>query len=531
MPYCHSAEFPLNLLFPEAKPANVSLTFHIDPHDVERRNQNRIIGPKSSAYYTGISYNFDMSKILLVNPDTNYETTAGRYRRFMTPMPPLSLAYLAAALKRAGIDVGVYDGSVASGGRSALLSRIREDRPDVVGLPCVTPAASVIFNIARDIRDSHPEIKIIMGNIHASIFYDDILKKNLADAIVLNEGEVTAVELVNALVSCGDLSNVRGIAYRMNGSINVTEPQSFVENLDSLPFPDWSLFPHECYRIINFARTKTPGTVILGSRGCAYRCNFCCLKIMGGRRRARSAGNIADEFEYMISNFGYRHFVFVDPIFPISKKEGMQFSEEISSRGLNKTTTWATQTRVDLVDYELLAELKKSGLNRIMFGFESGNQKKLDSIDKNFTLEQSRQAVSAAKKAGLLIIGFFMLGIPQDTKESMNETIRFSRSLGIDFVKFTIFTPFPGTRIYDELRNTGGIPDNPKWEQFTNYPSRETPAVYTPENIYTQDLINIQRKAFFSFFLRLSVIYTLLFRVRMFDFRDLKDGFITLLRK
>ncbi len=470
-------------------------------------------------------------KVLLVNPGSNSSVTAGRYRRFLAPMPPISIAYVAAALETAEIDVEFYDDYTSGDGRTGLMDHIRDSDAGIIGLSCVTVTAGRTYDIARDIRKHFPDKKIIMGNIHPSIFHREILQDNLADAIVLGEGEKTIVDLVRAFDGDNAFSEVKGIAYRDNGSVQVTEPQEFVTDLDTLPFPAWHLFPLERYRIFNFARVREPGALVLGSRGCPYNCTFCSLKIMGRRRRRRSPGSIADEFEFLHDKFGYVQMSFIDPMFPFSKREALAFSDEIIKRGLQKKMCWITETRVDHVDAEMLEAMHKSGLRRIMYGFESGTQEGIDTMEKNFTMDQARRAVEATKKAGIQIIGFFILGAPGETVESMNQTINYAASLNIDFAKFTVFSPFPGTKVYEDMMRDNIIEKTDRWEKFTNYPSKNIPAIFVPETVKNEDLVRLQKKAFFKFYLRPKMILKHLFKIRTLSLRDIIDGFFTLLRQ
>ena len=463
-------------------------------------------------------------RVLLINPYISTEITAGRYQRFLAPMPPISLAYIAAALHEAGHEVLVYDDYTRGGDRDALNRFIREKAPQAVGLTCVTPTATRTLDIAAHIKQEHPGIQLLMGNIHASVYHEDILKKKLADVIVLGEGEDTVVDLARAMEAGDDLHDVPGIAFRDNGGVTATPPRPYRQDLDELPFPAWDLFPVERYRLFNFAVVKEPGTLILGSRGCPYNCNFCSLKIMGRKRRKRSTTNIADEFQWLHEKFGYRQAGFIDPIFPFSKEEGLSFSEELIRRGLHKKMVWITETRVDHVDEEVLRAMQGAGLRRIMYGFEAGGQEGIDSINKNFKIDQARNAVAMTKRAGVQIIGFFMLGVPGDTVKSIDRTIDFSISLGIDFAKFTIFSPFPGTRVYEDMKASGEIPPEDDYESFTNYPTLDRPPVFLPEAVSNRDIVRLQRKAFLKFYVRPSQIFNHLFRVRTLKLRDMFNG-------
>ncbi len=466
-------------------------------------------------------------KILLINPYTDSESTAGKYKRFLSPMPPISLAYVAAALEKAGYPVSIYDDYTTGGNHTLLAGHIKKTAPDIIGLTCVTMTAPRTYEIARWIKKEYPGVKVVLGNIHPSIFYKEIIDEWLADAVVIGEGERTFPELAAAFQSGSDLSGVKGIAFRGDETV-VTEPMPYVEDLDTIPFPAWHLFPLERYRIFNFARVREPGTLVLGSRGCPYGCNFCSLKIMGHKRRRRSAGNIADEFEFLHDEFGYVQMSFIDPIFPFTEEVALTFSNELLRRGLQKKMTWITETRVDLVNEKMLAAMKESGLSRIMYGFETGSAEGLDSIRKTFTMDQARATVAMTNKAGVQMIGFFMIGVPGDTVETIEETIRYSQSLDIEFAKFTVFSPFPGTKIYEELKASGEMDAGTDWARFTNYPVRGKPPAFLPKGVSNNDIIRLQKKAFARFYLRPGMALKHLFKIRTIGLRDILSGIITL---
>lgn len=470
-------------------------------------------------------------KVLLVNPHIPAEATAGRYRRFLAPMPPISLAYVAAALEKAGVTVAVLDDATEKRGVESVLEATRAARPDAIGFSCVTITAMRTFALARAIREAFPGLHITMGNIHPSVFYESVLSDGLADTVVCGEGEETFPDLVKALETGRPLADVPGVAWRDGGRVVKNPDRPYIRDLDAVPFPAWKLFPLEKYSIFSFASVKSPGTLVLGSRGCPYRCTFCSLKIMGTARRVRSAKNIADEFEWLHDSFGYKQMSFTDPIFPFSKKEGMKFAAELISRGLDKKCVWITETRVDHVDYELLAALRSSGLRRVMYGFETGDTDRIAGIRKSFTTERARRAVEETRRAGVQIVGFFMLGVPGETKESLRRTIRFSREIGIEFAKFTVFSPFPGTQSYVDLAAEGKIEEPRAWERFTNYPSRRVRAAYVPDGLTSDDLMRAQRAAFLGFYLRPLTMLRHLFVIRSLSMKDILRGIATIFRR
>jgi len=469
-------------------------------------------------------------KFLLVNAFQPPSVSAGFYHRFLAPMPPISLAYPAAALERAGVDVEVYDDAIHRGDPNRLAEAIRSSRPDIVGLSAVTATMPGVERVARTVRQVSPHTKIVMGNIHADVFHRSILEAGLADIVVHGEGEITLVDLANELSRPNpDLECVLGISFGDKGTVVSTGARPYVEDLDSLPFPAWHLFPIRKYRIFNFARVREPATLLLGSRGCPFKCNYCSLKIMGHVRRVRSAGNIADEFEYLHDRFGYRQISFTDPIFPFSKKEGLAVAAELIRRGLHRKLVWITETRTDLVDLELLQALREAGLRRIMFGFETGTQGHLRNLKKGGSIESGTRAARLARKAGLETVGFFMIGIPGSTRQSLSATIDRAIDLDLDFAKFAVFVPFPGTPIYAELLKNGELEEPENWNRYTNFPTAGCPPVYVPDGLTSQDIISCQRRAYTSFYLRARMILRQLLAIRTLTPGDAYNGLLTIM--
>lgn len=468
-------------------------------------------------------------RVLLINIHRAPSLLGGYYRRAFALMPPITLAYLAAVLERAGIEVHIHEDAVSGGDPVALEAAVRRVRPDVVGLSVVTAVAAEVPRVVSVVRRVDPAIRIVAGNIHAAFFHQQFLHDGLADVVVHGEGEVTFVELLQAWGSgARDLSGIAGISFLQDGAIVQTPPRPYIADLDTLPFPAWHLFQRENYRILSFARVKDPGILVLGSRGCPYRCTYCSLRIMGSRRRARSAANIAEECGQMLDRFGYVQPSFVDPIFPLGKQEGLDYAAELIRRGLHRKQVWITETRVDAVDLELLQALRESGLKRIMFGFEAADEAELKTLRKGARLDQAAKAVEWSRKAGVEVIGFFMLGVPGATRESMQRNIDYAQTLDLDFAKYTVFVPYPGTPSYEELMASGEIQAPTDWNRYTSYPTRDNHPVYVPQGLDAETVMAYQRRAHRSFYLRPRMIARQLFQVRSLSLGDILDGLASL---
>jgi radical SAM superfamily enzyme YgiQ (UPF0313 family) len=442
----------------------------------------------------------------------------------MVPSP--GLAYIAAVLEKNNVDVKIVDDFAIRAGHDEILERVKDKRPDVVGITCLTPAAPNAHIIAKKIKQHDPGIVVVLGNLHASIFAESMLNEEVADIVVHGEGEYTMLEIVKAIEAHENLDGINGISFLKNGKVTHTPRRPFIENLDELPYPAWHLFPLEKYRLIPYEAIEEPVLPIISSRGCPYRCTFCSLGYMGNRFRKRSPENIADEIEYILRRFGVKQVIFISEVFPADKKYGVEFCDEMISRGLNKKIVWNTNTRVDLVDRELLQKMKEAGCRRITYGFESGVQMLLDSMKKRFTLEDSRRAMKYTKEAGIESRGSFMLGFLGETSETAQQTINFAKELDVDFANFALTTPYPGTELYETLLREGRL--NTDWRKFTHYSDKyERP--WVPDGMTGEELIKLQRKAMYDFYMRPKIIFRHLFKIRTIKLRDLFYGALALL--
>lgn len=465
--------------------------------------------------------------VLLINPSMDF-SKFGAYARLLEPMPCIGLAYIAGVLEREGLNVEVVDDFVLRKGKGFLLSMIEEKKPGIVGISCLTPSAPVCFEIARGIRALLPETRIIMGNIHAGIFALEILKKGLADAVVHGEGEEVVKKVVPALIDGKPPEGIEGVSWRKNGEVYLSSKVCLVEDLNSLPFPAWHLFPYRKYGLLPFADIKKPILTVLGSRGCPYNCSFCSLKYFGRRYRKRDVSNVVDEIEYLIDRFGIKQFGFVDPIFPLDREHCVEFCREMIKRGVNRRVVWTTETRPDMIDRELALLMKEAGLRRIIFGLESGVQELLRNVKKDYNIEKAKEAVRACREAGLETIGLFMIGLPGEKRELTLKTIEFAKKLDLDFAKFAITVPFPGSELYENLVREGKLKRD-DWENFTTFNPDPHKLVFVPDGMTAEELLYLQRFASRSFYMRPRMILRQLFRIRTVPLHFIWKGVLSLL--
>lgn len=446
-------------------------------------------------------------KVLLLIPPTDINKSYGKLKKFSNPQPSIGIAYIAAVLKENGYDVKVVDAYVNGYSLTEIMNIIREYAPTVIGISVLTPSAEVVYEISRDIRAVFPHIKIVMGNMHASLFADEVLSNNYTDFVVHREGEFTMLDLIRALENGGNVEDVKGISFRRNGVVVDNHVGSHIENLDTLPFPAWGLFPMDKYSTDPRTAVKK-GVVemqILATRGCPNQCTFCSSRTersLGSKYRMRSPKSVVDEMVFMYETYGNEIFAFMDLAFPLVRKHAVDLCNEIIDRGFDKRFKWTTECRVKPLDEELLVLMKKAGCVRLCLGIESGNDDTLKLLKKKFITEDVRRAVKMAKEAGIEVDGMFMIGLPEETEEMINDTINFAIELNVRFAIFNLFVPYPGCELWDTLNSQGKIHFS-RWSDFTSYPTYSgSVPVYVPDGLSKEKLMELQSTAMKRFYLR-----------------------------
>jgi len=463
-------------------------------------------------------------KVLLINPGMDF-SKFGSFKRYMQPMPPIGLAYLAAVLKKDNFDFKVIDDFADRIGVKGIIDTLKDYQAGVVGISCLTPSAPYVLQIASAIRKHDKRIKIILGNIHASIFYKSLLSQGFADVIVHGEGELVFPEVIRALAKRKELKPIRGISFMLEGEAIKTGDRVPIGEIDSLPYPAWEHFPVKKYGFLPFMDISKPALSILSSRGCVYSCSYCSLLYMNNHYRERDPYKVVDEIEYLVDKFNVKQIGFVDPIFPFSRKTGITFSLEMIKRGLNKKLVWICETRVDKVDKELLGFMQEAGCRRILYGIESSSQDTLDNVCKNTSVDLVKKNISDTRKLNIQTAGLFMLGFTNETRAMMEDTIRLAKELDLDFAKFAITVPFPGSELYRSLVQSGKL-KRTDWENFVTFNPNQNKLVSVNEHVSARDLVALQRIAHRKFYLRPQLIWRHLFRIKSIKKIDMFNSLI-----
>jgi len=376
-----------------------------------------------------------------------------KWHQMVNSYPPLGLGYLAAVLEREGHRVSIHDlGLDPASPIAEDVARIAAEEPSLVGLTAMTNNYHSIRETTAALREVL-DCPIVIGGPHATLFPEQVLADPHVDYVVRGEGEETLRELVRVIGIEGPrpsgrrLEQIKGLGYRQGGEPILTAQRSLIEDLDALPFPARHLFELPRYPL--YANDGERMVTLLSSRGCPYNCSYCFKGIVGQTYRQRSPANVLEEIRQVIDAYGYRHFYFIDDLFTLDQRRLAAIAEGMIAAGLD--IRWQCLARVDRVTPELLRLMHRAGCRKIHYGIESGVPEILERIGKRITLEQVRQAVAWTTAAGISAKGYFMLGLPGDTEETVERTIRFASELALDQVMFSLTTPFPGTRLWDEL--------------------------------------------------------------------------------
>ncbi len=465
-------------------------------------------------------------RVLLVNPAMDGRAF-GRYAKLMEPMPVVGLASLAAICERDGHSLRVIDQFVSASTPEEVADVARIFGADVLGIGVLTPTAPTCAAIAVACRAASPGIHVIAGNIHADVFSNELLASGIADYVAHGEAEDTLSELLAVLDGGPDdtaLSAIAGLSWRDSaGQVHRNTARTHRCDLDSLPWPAWHRFPYQHYGLLPLADVARPTLAMTASRGCPYRCEFCSLLFSGSHYRARDPIAVVDEYQALHERYGARQIGFVDPIFPLGRKMLETFCEEVMRRGLHHDVVWVSETRVDQIDRASLRLMRQSGCRRLLLGIESGVDMLLENVNKTFTTERVRAAVQLCREERIETIGLFMLGLPGETREMSEQTIEFAASIGLDFAKFAITVPFPGSQLFEDLRREGRL-DRDDWENFTTFQPNPDLLPFVPRDVSNADLIRLQQEGTRRFYLRPSMIWHHLVHIRTIQPRQIING-------
>lgn len=444
------------------------------------------------------------------------------------PYPSLALLYLAANLRKHDFEVRILDlpsqiksarrnlkieddeGAVDEFVRNIVEQQISDFAPDGVGINCLFSGRfEGLLYISEIVKNRHPSMPVIIGGIHPTIFHTEILQRfsNL-DFVIIGEGEESLVELLQFLFhSKGSLEAIDGICYREQGQILATNKSKFVSDLGEIPMPAWDLLNIEDYRLdediadkfwLNPLHLERKYRLpILTSRSCPMHCNFCSMHLVHGKQiRYRPVRDCAEEIFYLHDKYGANFFSIMDDNFTLNKKRVLELADLIVARNIRINMDTPNGISVKFFDADIYQALKAMGLVQINFAIESGSERMRNAImGKKLTYEQIQRVFEIVKSdESVYVKASFIVGMPEETVESLEESFTLMKELAIDDVGVQYAIPFPGTRLYDQVArdNLLIVPETDVVLHHNFHPAADSPFI-KPYDLSLDDLVRYKR--------------------------------------
>ena len=398
-------------------------------------------------------------KVYMLNPP--YIPHFGRGMRWQdtgragTLYYPIWLSYATAVVEQE-YETRLVDAPAWNWSREDVIEDVKRFKPDLIVMDSSFPSLKNDIEVAEEIK-RNCEAKIVLVGPPASQFPDEILSSDGIDIVARWEYDFTVRDIAKALEENRDFKDIKGISYKENGKIIHNPNREFTtsEDLDRIPFVSKVYKKHLNIRDYYLSSSLYPEVQIFTGRGCPYLCTFCSWTqtLMGRKYRVRSISNVLDELEWIQENLPeVKEVFFEDDTFTINKKRVLEFCKEYRERGLD--ITWACNARADL-DYETMKEMKKANCRLLIVGYESGSDEILRNIKKGITVEQIRRFAKDARRAGLLVHGDFIIGLPGETKETIELTRKLIKETKPDILQVSVASPFPGTDFYEWCEENG----------------------------------------------------------------------------
>jgi radical SAM superfamily enzyme YgiQ (UPF0313 family) len=434
--------------------------------------------------------------LLLVNPPITLEERYGSFASVGSQAPPLGLCYLASSARNRGYTVQIIDAPALSLDLDSTLTQIAQAGADAIGVTASTVSLNRALELAKAIRQSGITAPLIVGGPHVSSLPRETLEECPEfDMGVINEGEYTVCDILSALKAGSGLHIIPGIVYREGMEIKLSPRRDNIADLDALPYPAWELLPHlaKHYKPSPHSYRRLPSSSLMSSRGCNGTCTFCARPFMGDKYRAHSAEYTVGMVDHLVKVYGIKDIMFYDDNFLLDKKRVTAICEALLKK--DYTISWSCLARPEVTSVDLFGLIKRAGCWQIAYGVESGDQVILDTIKKKVTLEKLSEVIRKTNEAGIHSRGYFMIGCPGETAESIEKTTRFTRESGLKDFHVTFCTPMPGAELFDTAQKYGTFERD--WRKLGFWDP-----VFIPRGMTREQLIEAHRRMYRKFYLR-----------------------------
>ncbi|GIS83868.1 MAG: B12-binding domain-containing radical SAM protein [Nitrospina sp.] len=407
--------------------------------------------------------------------------------------PKLGLLYVAAYYERETGNQPVFiDCPPENVSQEELSRRVKEVQPDMVAMSIMTFNLLDALHTARILKRDHPNLKVCLGGPHVNLYPKETLHQPEIDYVVFGEGEKIFFHLIQALESGDSLKSIKGLGWKEKGVEHINSAETELLNLNELPFPARHLVDISSYKhIIGEGRQFF---TIQATRGCPAACSFCDIRKT--KFRVRSPESVVAEIEELVE-MGVDDLFFVDDTITIDKKNVLEICDLIVKRNIK--IHFKISARVDTINKEVIAALKKAGCYRIHYGIESASPKHLKYLQKGQTPEKVERACKMTRDAGLGFFAYMMIGIPHETKEEMFETVDFAKKLKPDYAQFSICTPYPKVELYYQMIQEGIVPED-YWQEFAENPSADFKIKFWNKDFSEEELRDLQDECHARFY-------------------------------
>lgn len=432
-------------------------------------------------------------------------------------IPPLSLGWIAARI-RDRHEVAILDAMKENARAKEIAARVKSENINLVGFQAWTKDIHEIKNVCQTIKSIVPNVVTVVGGIQPTMQPTETLRffAPWVDFAWQGEAENGFGRLADAVASgrtgTDVLATIPGLVWRDGNAIHTNE-NCYIDDLDAVGLPAWDLMPPDSYPCAPHGAfyRNFPLAPIVVTRGCPFPCRFCSAKeASGAKLRSRSVDSVLEELHLLHDRFGVREFQIEDDNFTFNRGYVEEFCERLLQSGLNMTWSFPNGVRLDTLDPQTLALMRRAGCYALNFGVESGSARILELIAKKSTAEQMRSQIIKAKEAGFELGGFFIIGFPTETREDIEQTIRYACSLPLDRIGVSYFQPFPGTKFFQDLVQSGEITNEWGFSQHTSLHD----LTYVTPSLSANDLALLRRRFLMAFYFRPKIILGMARQVR-----------------
>lgn len=424
-------------------------------------------------------------------------------------LPPLGLLSIAAYVEQHGFSVKILDIHAERLNDREVAGRIAQFRPRYAGISVLTNTAFPAHYIARICKETAPDCKVIAGGVHAEILPEEMLGNSAIDAVGRGDGEELMLEILRGR----PFPEIMGLSYRAGSRVLHNPPRPLEMNLDKYPFPAYHLIDFKNYFPPVGTYRRLPAISMLVTRGCIGRCTFCnsSRTIL----RTRSPEKVVEQIKLLRYRYGIRQIQFYDDTFTVMRKNVLAVCQQLADERVD--ITWVAYIRGDCFGEEVAAAMKKAGCHQVLLGIETGDEQILNTICKPLNKAKYMQAVAIAHKFGLDVRASFILGLPGETRASMESSLRLAKELDVDLIQAGILTPYPGTEIFNNAAQKGWLIHR-NWNEYGQDKVLLNLPTVTAEEIY-----QFEKRVYRDFYMRPKIILRQLRRA--FSLRQLSDLF------